>query len=179
MDADRHLPTIVEGALLVRRIVLVSGQVDPDRATAVAATLMTLDALGDEPIEVRLSAQSDSLDAALSLMDTIDVLGVYVNATVAGYVEGTMVGVLAVCCRRRIGVLGRVRLTEPADSFDGVARDLEIRAAGFQRQVEDYIHRVAEACHRPFEHVEADFRAGRMLDPEQALAYGLVDEIVR
>lgn len=178
MSSDPGLSSILEGALLDRRIVLVNGSVDSDRATRVAAGLMTLDALGDDPIEIRLSAESDSLNAALSLMDTIDALGVVINATVAGFVGGTMVGVLAVCCHRRIGPLGRVMLTEPRASFDGVARDVQVQADAFQERVEDYVRRVAEACRQPFEHVEADFRAGRGLDARQALSYGLVDEIV-
>ena len=53
---------------------------------------MTLEALGDEPVEMRISAESDSLDVALALIDTIDSLAVAVNGTVAGSVGGTMVG---------------------------------------------------------------------------------------
>lgn len=167
-----------ERALLDRRIVLVTGQVDPARASAVAASLMTLDAVGDGPVEMRIGAESDSLEAAFALIDTIDSLGIEVNATVAGTVGGTMVGVLAACRRRRIGALGHIHLREPRAEFTGVASELHRQAADMQERVERFARRLAQATGRPFEHVEADLRNGRHFDASAAIAYGLVDEMV-
>ena len=102
--ADPRLPdplSAAEQALLDRRIILVHGQVDHAKLTAIIASFMALEALGDEPVEMRISAESDSLDVALALIDTIDSLAVAVNGTVAGSVGGTMVGVLAICRRRK------------------------------------------------------------------------------
>ncbi len=168
-----------ERALLDRRIVLVSGAVDDQRAGDVAATIMTLDALGDDPVELRLNAESDSLDAAFTLIDTIDVLGVQVNATVASTVGGTIAGVLAVCRHRRIGTLGRIHLLEPTASFCGPATDLHRRATDLEARLQRFVRRLAEATDQPFEHVEADLRLGRHLSAGDALGYGIVDEIVR
>lgn len=168
-----------EGALLDRRIVLLSGTIDHQRAGDVAATIMTLDALGDDPVELRLNAESDSLDVAFTLIDTIDVLGVEVNGTVASAVGGTMAGVLAVCAHRRIGTFGRIHLREPVSGFSGPATDLQRRATELESRVGQFVRRLAEATRRPFEHVEADLRQGRYLSGETALAYGIVDEIVR
>ncbi|HEX4541241.1 MAG TPA: ATP-dependent Clp protease proteolytic subunit [Acidimicrobiales bacterium] len=168
-----------ERALLDRRIVLLSGKIDSARASEAAATVMTLDALGDDPVELRLNAESDSLDVAFTLMDTIEVLGVQVNATVASTVGGTIAGVLAVCTNRRIGALGRIHLREPTADFSGAATDLHRRATGLETQVRSYLRRLAEATGQAFEHVEADLRLGRHLTAESALGYGIVDEIVR
>jgi ATP-dependent Clp protease protease subunit len=168
-----------ERALLDRRIVLLSGTIDAAQASDAAATVMTLDALGDDPVELRLNAESDSLDVAFTLMDTIDVLGVQVTATVASTVGGTIAGVLAVCTRRRIGASGRIHLREPTADFSGAAADLHRRATDLEARVKSYLRRLAEATGQPFEHVEADLRLGRHLSAESALSYGIVDEIVR
>jgi ATP-dependent Clp protease protease subunit len=168
----------VEQALFDRRILVVSGHVDAVRAGELAASLMTLDALGDDPIEMRLSAESDSLDAAFCLIDTVDVLGVAINATVGGYVGGTLAGVLAVCRHRRIGRHGYIRLREPSGQIGGPATHMRIQAADMEGRLERFCHRLADATNRPFEHVEADVRRGRNLDAPGALAYGLVDEIL-
>lgn len=167
-----------EQFLLDRRIVLLTGLVDLSQATDVAAALMTLDALGDQPIELRLNAESDSLDVAFTLMDTVDVLGVRVNATVASTVGGTIAGVLAVCAHRRMGTLGRIHLREPTADFRGAAADLDRHASDLESRLRDYARRLAEATGRPFEHVEADLRAGRHLSAETAISYGLVDEVL-
>jgi ATP-dependent Clp protease, protease subunit len=167
-----------EQALFDRRMVLISGVVGAAEAGTVAGSLITLDALGPEPIEMRLSAESDSLDQAFSIMDTIGVLSAPVHATVAGSVGGTMVGVLAVCRHRRIGTFGRIHLREPQAELSGAAAELERMAADLGSRVEMFARRLSEATGRPFEHVEADLRMGRHLDAEAARAYGLVDEIV-
>jgi ATP-dependent Clp protease, protease subunit len=168
----------VEQALLDRRIVMLSGQVDHSKSAAVAASLLTLEARGGEPVELRISAESDSLDVAFALIDIIDSLGVAVIGTVAGTVGGTMVGVLAVCSRRRIGALGHVHLREPRAEFTGVASELHRQAVDMQERVESFARRIAEATGRPFEHVEADLRTGLHLDAAGAVSYGLADEIV-
>jgi ATP-dependent Clp protease, protease subunit len=169
----------VERALFDRRIVMLSGPVDAQRAGDIAAALMTLDALGDAPVELRLNATSDSLDAAFILIDTIDALGVHVDATVASTVGGTIAGVLAVCSHRRISPFGSVHLSEPTADFSGAATDLQTQAADLETRVGHYARRLAEATGRPFEHVEADLRAGRHLPAAAAVEYGIVDEVAR
>lgn len=167
-----------ELALLERRIVLLSGSLDVARASHVAACLVNLELTSGDPVDIRVNAESDSLDAAFALMDTIDNLGVAVHATVAGMAGGTVVGVVAVCRRRRIGAMGRMHLREPQADFFGGASELRRQAADLQSRVEAYGRRLAEATGRPFEHIEADLRSGRHFDAGGALAYGLVDEVL-
>lgn len=168
----------LEQALFDRRVMIVGGEVDLTRAGQLAASLMTLDALGDDPVELRLSAESDSLDVAFCLIDTIDVLGVAINATVAGSVGGTMAGVLAVCRHRRIGAHGHIHLREPRSEVQGHADDIWRHATDIGTRMQRYCHRLASATNRPFEYVEAELRVGLHLDAGSALAYGLVDEII-
>ncbi|HZD65040.1 MAG TPA: ATP-dependent Clp protease proteolytic subunit [Acidimicrobiales bacterium] len=168
----------IQRALFDRRVVLLNGTVGQDQVDEAVATLLALDALSDERVELRLTAESDSLDVAFALMDAIDSLDVAVTATVIGWVAGTVVGVLASCSWRRIGPLGHLRLGEPTAGGAGVATDLSRQAREFEDRVSAYVRRLAEATGRPFEHIEADLRAGRVLDAHAALAYGLVDELL-
>lgn len=170
---------VVRARLFDRRTLLVTGTLDERRAGEVAAELMTLDALGDAPISVHLDTAEGPLGAAFTLIDTIDLLGVPVEVTCVGRVEGAGVGVLASGHRRRIAPHGRVRLCDPPVSFAGSAADLERWSADHRAQLERFEARLAEATGRPLEHVEADMRVGRYLDADEALAYGLVDEIWR
>lgn len=167
----------LQAAMFERRLIMLSGDVDPARAGEVAASLLTLDALGDEPIELRVSGHSDSLDAAFSLMDIIDAIGVPVRVVCAGTVSGTLVGLLAVADGRVISPHGRVRLAEPRDSFGGRAADVAARAAHEQARLALFQRRLAERTGRPLEHIEADMQAGRFLSADEAVAYGLVDAL--
>lgn len=168
----------LQAAMFERRLVMLSGEVDAGRAGDVVASLLTLDALGDDPIDLRVAGHSDSLDAAFSLMDTIDALGVPVRVVCAGSVSGTLVGLLAVAEGRVMAPHGRIRLVEPRDSFGGRAADVAARAAHEQQRLSLFQRRLAERTGRPLEHIEADMQSGRYLTADEAVAYGLVDAVM-
>ena len=59
----------------------------------------------------------------------------------------------------------------------GVASELESWIAHKQRMLDEFHRHLAAATGRPLEQVEADTAAGRFLDAEEAVAYGLVHEV--
>ena len=172
------LSDVVHGELFARRIIMVRGVLDAQRASDAAAELMTLDALGDERIDLYLQSPGGPLEAAFTLMDTIDLVGVPVHVTCIGAVEASAVGVLAVGTHRRISPHARLRLVEPVATLQGRAADIERGADQHQQQLRQFQERLASATGRPVQHVEAAMRAGLYLDAAAALAHGLADEIV-
>jgi ATP-dependent Clp protease protease subunit len=164
--------------LFERRTVVVRGILDDAAASDAAAALMTLDASGDEPVTLHLDCAATEVGPAFVLVDTIDLMGVPVHAVCLGRLEGPAVAVLAVAHRRSIARHAHVRLTEPAASFAGHAGAVERFLAEHQRQAERFARRLAEATGRPIEHVEADLQRGRWLDAEEAIAYGMADEVL-
>lgn len=165
--------------LLERRIVLVTGELDSALAGRAAAEVMMLDASGDDAIEMRLDSGGGSLDAAFTLIDTIDLCGVDVQITVAGRVEGPAVGVLAVGHLRRATEHSRLRLKDPSIELTGSAAALAELARAELERLARFHDRLAAATGRPLEEVKADFAAGRYLSASEAISYGLLDEIVR
>jgi ATP-dependent Clp protease protease subunit len=176
---DEGLVIDARAMLLERRIVLVSGELDDALAGRAAAEVMMLDARGDDPIELRLDSGAGSIDAAFTLIDTIDLCGVEVHVTVAGRIEGPALGVLAVGHLRRATEHARLRLKDPSIELSGSATALaELARAELERQAH-FHERLATATGRPLEEVTADCAAGRYLSADEAVTYGLVDEIVR
>ena len=90
----------LEERLFERRIVLCRGTLDDALAGRVASELMTLDALGDGAVELQLDCEGASLEAAWTLIDVVDLLGVPVNIVCSGRVEGAAVGLLSAGERR-------------------------------------------------------------------------------
>jgi len=165
------------GHLLDRRVVMVSGALDPAVSGNAIAQLMTLDAEGDEAIELYLDAEGDDLGSGLALMDVIDLLGVEVIATCIGRAGGTAIGVLAVCSVRRVSPNARLRLSEPRFDLNGTASEAAAWRRHADGQMASFVGRLAQACGKDPGEVAADLSGGRFLSAAQAVAYGLADSV--
>jgi ATP-dependent Clp protease protease subunit len=161
--------------LLEQRVVALSGALDVGAVNRAVAELALLDASGDEPVSLRLSGVSADLDAALPLVDALDLMDAPVHATVLGTLAGAAVAVLAVADRRTAGAHAVVHLTEPRTPALALGRDVEALAAEQTRQLRRLQERLAEATGQDVERIAADMRTGRLLSAEEAREYGLVD----
>jgi ATP-dependent Clp protease protease subunit len=162
--------------LLEQRVVTLSGELDAEAVNRAVAELALLDATGDDPVRLRLSGVGADLQGALTLVDALDLVGVPVHATSLGTLSGPAVAVLAVADRRVVGAHATVRLCEPRAPRGVPGHEVEAWAAEHTRQLRRLQERVAAACRRPVDEVAADMRAGRLLDAEEARAYGLADQ---
>lgn len=170
-------PSSLDSGLLGRRVVRLWGPLDDNTVTEVSAELMALDAMGDDPVQLIVASTGGPLHLALSLVDTIDLLGVPVNVTCLGRVEGAANLVVAVAAKRAAARHAHFRLCTPEVTVSGNASQLTAWAEQHRLELERFTQRLAQACGRHYEHVEADLSTGRWLDADAALAYGLVDEI--
>ena len=161
--------------LLDQRVVALAGELDDETVNRAVATLALLDADGDEPVLLRLSGVSADLDAALTLVDALDLMGVPVRATALGALTGQAVALLAVADHRVAGPHTTLQLREPRAGHALHGRDVEAWAAERTRHVRRLQDRLAEACGRPVEQIVADMAAGRILGAQEAKDYGLVD----
>ena len=177
-DERRFTDRSLAESMFDRRVLFLSGDLDDRRAGDLAMALMALDAEGEEPITLRIDSSGGPLDASLPVMDTIDLLGVPVHATSSGRAEGSAIGVLAVCERRRASANARFRLGLPQDSFAGAATDAENWIRQHRDRLDRLVARLSEACGQPRERLHTDIESGRYLDAEEALRYGLIDEVL-
>jgi ATP-dependent Clp protease, protease subunit len=166
-------------ALFDRRVVQIAGRLDDSTAAEIAARLMTLDALGDEPIELIVDSSDGTLDAALAVADTIDLLGVPTHALCIGRAEGPAVLVLAVAEHREVAPRARLRMSAPSASIEAPIRDVDMSVQRHRDRLDRFVVRLAQATGRRIESVREDVLAGRSFDAEEAVAYGLADEVRR
>ena len=167
----------VRDRLFEQRVVFLWGPLDDVTASQLAAELMTLDATGDDPVQLHIDSPGGSLQAALCLVDVIDLLGVELTATCVGQAVGPALAPLAVAHHRRATAHARFRLSEPVFELSGPAREIDAWAANQRVQLRRLCERLGTALGKPPESLEEDLSTGRFLDATEALEYGLIDEV--
>ena len=174
-----QLSDLLERRLFERRVVLLTGPLDEVTVTRVSAELMTLDADGDGPVTLRVDCGEADLAPAETLMDVIELMGVPVQALCLGQVGAGAVGVVAVCSHRTALPSTRFSLCEPTTQFEthvrNVAQWAELRAGERRR----FSERLGAAAGRPSRAIEEDLERGRFLSAEEAVAYGILDDVSR
>jgi ATP-dependent Clp protease, protease subunit len=173
------LSDVVARRLLAQRVVLLSSPLDDFSVTRVAAELMTLDAEGDDAVTLRVDCGEAALAPSLTLMDVIELMGVPVRALCLGQVGGGAVGVVAVCGHRSALPSTRFSLSEPTTQLQAHVRNVSQWAELRSAERERFCGRVGAATGQDPVAVEHDLQRGRFLGAEEALAYGILDEVAR
>jgi ATP-dependent Clp protease protease subunit len=176
--AGRGFESTIYTELLERRIVFVRDRLDHDTATLVTAQLMTLDADDTSPVTLVVNSGGGPVDAVAGLLDTIDLVRCPVDTSCVGRAEGTAAVVVAAGTGRRRcgrGATFRLRLPdlEAAGPADRLRRDVE-SATRVQRELVD---RLAAITGQSRALVARDVERGRLLTADEAVTYGLVDEV--
>ncbi|WP_236029627.1 ATP-dependent Clp protease proteolytic subunit [Paractinoplanes lichenicola] len=177
--AQPGLPGWLEEKLFDQRIVMVRGQLSSEAASGIAAALMTLDAHGPAPVQLHVASPGGELGATLSVIDVIDSMAAPVQAIVTSQAGGAVVALLAAAERRAAYRHARFKLNEPRSAGVTGTADEVARAAGQHlRELEEITLRLVEVTGQSRSRVEDDMSAGRSLTAQEALEYGLIDEIL-
>jgi ATP-dependent Clp protease protease subunit len=165
--------------MLARRTVLVDRELDVGGATLIAAQLMTLDADGDDPMTLLVNSPGGPLDAAATILDTMQLVGGTVHTTCLGQAVGTAAVVVASGTgRRRAGAGARFSLRLPAVELSGPASRLSDEVEHYGRLRDLVLDRLVDATGANRRMVARDVDRGRSLTAPEAVAYGLVDEVL-
>ena len=163
--------------LFGRRTVLLATTFDDAAASRAAAELMTLDALGDDHIDLWINCTGGTFDDALTVVDVIDLLAVPVHATCLGRADGPVLGVLAVADHRAATPHAHLRFDAPSIRVSGRVDEVVIAAGALRGRRADFCTRVAHAVGQAPEWVDAVLRDRRAFAPVEAVRAGLIDEI--
>jgi ATP-dependent Clp endopeptidase proteolytic subunit ClpP len=170
----------LRGRLFEERLIPMFGSLTDEAVSEVAAQLWTLDATGDDPVTLLLSCRGGSVRAALAAIDALDVVDVEVRATCLGALEGPPVAILSACSRRRAAPSTRIFLRDEPVSIEGPFRTLQQSAEALFEQRRQLLERLAASTNgrRSPGDLLADFERGRTLGVDEAIAYGLIDEVI-
>jgi ATP-dependent Clp protease protease subunit len=173
------VPEWLEERLFDQRIVMIRGPLTGEAASGIAAALLTLDAAGPSPVQLHIASEGGELTAALAVLDVLDSMVSPVHALVTAQAGGAVVAVLAAAEKRSAYRHARFRLTEPrATGVTGTADEVARAAGQHLRELEEVTLRLVEVTGQSRSRIEDDMHSGRSLTAQEAVEYGLIQEIV-
>lgn len=188
------VPTVVESTargeraydiysrLLRDRIVFLGGVIDDDLANLVTAQLLFLESEDSErDIHLYINSPGGSVTSAMSIYDVMQYVRPSVETTCLGMAAsgGSLLLAAGVPTRRRALRNSLVMVHQPwTQGLQGKASDLDVHAREILRQRDVMVSIYSRHTGRHPEQIEADIDRDNFMTAEQALGYGIIDEIV-
>ncbi len=167
--------------LLRDRIVFLGTAVNDDVANSVVAQLHFLqseDAQAD--VHLYINSPGGSISAGLAIYDTMQ----FINCEVATYCVGQCASMGAVLLaagaagKRRALPNSRIMIHQPLAGMEGTAEDIMIHAKEFVKVKERLNRILIKHTGHPLEKIEKDTDRDRFMSAEEALEYGLIDQVI-
>ena len=168
--------------LLKDRIIFLGSEVREDNANAICAQLLLLAAEDpDKDIYLYINSPGGSVTAGMAIYDTMQ----YVQPDVATLAMGLAASMgqflLSAGAKGKRYALphSRVMMHQPLGGIGGTASDIKIQAELILHMKKQMAELIAEHTGQPVETIERDSDRDRWFTADQALDYGLVDQVVR
>jgi ATP-dependent Clp protease protease subunit len=167
--------------LLARRTVLLSSSIDDQVAQLVVAQLLFLDnADSTREMQLRISTPGGTATAGLAIYDTLQQLTAPVHTVATGLTAGVGTLLLAAGIRgcRYALAHATIQIQPPPDSAQGQATDMIIQAEQIRRLRDRMAEILAHHTGQTLARIHRDAERGLFLTPTEAVAYGLVDDVL-
>ncbi len=167
--------------LLKDRIVFLGDQVTDDMANVVIAQLLFLEADDpDKDIYLYINSPGGSVTAALAMYDTIQYIKPDVVTICMGQAASAGALLLAAGTKSKRYALpyARVMIHQPAGGIQGKAAEAEVHIKELLRIRETLNEIMSKHTGQPIEKIEKDIEQDYFMTAEEALEYGIIDEVI-
>lgn len=168
--------------LLKDRIIFIGSEVSDDLANLVIAQLLYLQAENPESeISLYINSPGGSITAGLAIYDTMQFITSEVTTICVGQAASMAAVLLAAGASRKRFSLpnARIILHQPFGGFQGQASDIAIQAKEIIRIRENINDILVKHTKQSKSKIQKDIERDFIMTPEQALDYGLIDDIIK
>ncbi|MDD3214673.1 MAG: ATP-dependent Clp endopeptidase proteolytic subunit ClpP [Eubacteriales bacterium] len=166
--------------LLKDRIVFLGGEIDDDVANVVVAQLLFLEMENpDADISLYINSPGGSVTAGMAIYDTMNYIKPNVRTVCIGMAAsmGAFLLMAGEKGKRLALPNSEVMIHQPLGGASGQATDVQIRAEWLLRTKQKMNKLIAEMTGQKLAKVEQDVERDHFMDAEEALKYGIIDEI--
>jgi ATP-dependent Clp protease protease subunit len=167
--------------LLENRIIFLSGPIVERTASTIIQQLLYLQSIRrDQDVNLYINSPGGLVDQTLAIYDTMQFLGSEVATYCIGQAASGAAMILMAGTKGKRYILpnAKVMLHQPYGGITGQAEDIRIQADEVLRDKDRLNQIVAKCTGRPVEQVAEDTERDRYMNADEALAYGIVDEIL-
>jgi ATP-dependent Clp protease, protease subunit len=167
--------------LLRERIIFLVGPVNDQSASVVVAQLLFLESENpDKDIHFYINSPGGSVSAGLSIFDTMQFIKPDVSTMCTGMAAsmGSFLLMAGAKGKRFSLPNSRVMIHQPSGGAQGQATDIEIHAREIIKTREQLNKIYAERTGQTIEKIRADMERDFFMDPDEAKAYGLIDQVL-
>jgi len=167
--------------LMMDRIIFLGSPIDDYVANVIQAQLLFLESVdATKDIQIYINSPGGSVYAGLGMYDTIQ----YITPDVATICTGMAASMAAILLasgakgKRTALPHSRVMIHQPMGGVQGQASDIEITAREIQKLKKELYEIIAEHSGNTIKKVESDSDRDYWMTSKEALAYGMIDEVL-
>ena len=167
--------------LMMDRILWVAGPVNDQMSTVVQAQLMFLDSVETRDITMHIDSPGGSVKSGLSMVDVMEYIKsdiVTVNTGMAASMGSILLGAGTKGKRYSLR-FSKVMLHQSSGGFGGNIQDAKIDFQEWEKVNKILFDLLGSYCSKDPEVVMQDATRDFWMDAEEAVKYGIIDEIIR
>lgn len=167
--------------LLKDRIIFVTGEIEDHMANLIVAQLLFLESEDpDKDIHLYINSPGGSVSAGLAIYDTMQYIRPDVSTICVGMAASMASILLAAGAKGKRFALphSRVMIHQPLGGAQGQATDIEIHVREILRVREEMNQILAAHTGKDPETIKLDTERDHYLTADEALSYGLIDQVV-
>lgn len=167
--------------LLKDRIIMLSGEINDSLANSIVAQLLFLAAEdAEKDIYLYINSPGGSVTAGMAIYDTMNLITPQVSTICTGLAASMAAFLLASGEKGKRYALpnSEILIHQPLGGANGQATEIQIAAKHILRIRERMNKILAEKTNKPIEIINQDTERDNYMFAEEALAYGLIDEIM-
>jgi len=171
----------VFSVMMRNRIIWVAGPVDDNMSTIVQAQLMYLDSISETDITMHIDSPGGSVKSGLSMVDVMDYIACdirTINTGMAASMGSILLGAGTKGKRSSLR-FSKTMLHQSSGGFRGNIQDAEIDMKEWKKLNQTLFDLLGGYCGKPAEVVMKDATRDLWLSSQEALEYGIIDEIVK
>ncbi len=165
--------------LLKDRIILLVGEINDEMSSIIVSELLFLDSQNNEDINIYINSPGGSITSGMAIYDTIHYISSKVNTICIGMAMSMGAFLLASTSGRRYALPhSEIMIHQPYGGIEGVVSDIDIQAKRLLKTKSQMIELLAKYTKKDINTIKNDIERDYYMSPDDALAYGLIDEII-